>query len=586
MDEWYDVDRFLKYIKEHPSLVTELDRVYNESLNDDRNEDVWNHITELRHEANTMRQRLYSMQGAYQRLAGEVEARNVETRMYMSEAKRKATSLEESEMIEASEVPYARSEQIVTTIKDFDTYKERRSQKEVDKDSEQVRKDMMRTRDIVLKNKGITKTVLFLHAASKLMNNILKAGVEQETWISSQIKEAQEDYVMIPNRTAENVNFQIDKSVDITYLPKPNATTVYVNGVREVWDGLTPEEAKEQEALYKKFPFPLLYDSNIVDKNGNIINTEYADLDTYQPLKSHTFDPDYIYRGMSGEELNFIIKNKGIKSNARLNIGKQQEDTTSFAQHPSQATYYAQSGGWQNEGNFNKPKYVVKVAREGVVFTPTTADVNNEIDVIGTVPLSNISDIYELNMAQVKATGMIEFYQDPDGKVFEGSRSPNSYKRAVRKIRIEGMGEPSVERRSQLAPGVVEKIQKDYDNKPITVVDGEEFIKADYAQTRTPKPKPFGTWFARGSSWVDFVRREAGDPKDEWYNADFAEREGNDAYVLDLDESKILRMHTLEQLEAFTEKYGEEISQNPFTAFNKFIRWERHKRSQENRAYD
>ena len=138
---------------------------------------------------------------------------------------------------------------------------------------------------------------------------------------------------------------------------------------------------------------------------------------------------------MSKKELDSILVNGYIKSNASMNIGETQMNTTSFAQHISQASNYAYGfTAWYDSVVFDEPKYVVKVKRDGLKYSPTLpSDPDNEVDVFGEVPIENIVAIYEIRLGSARS-GNFELVQEYNGTVREGSGSGAYTKAYFRKI--------------------------------------------------------------------------------------------------------------------------------------------------------
>jgi hypothetical protein len=71
-----------------------------------------------------------------------------------------------------------------------------------------------------------------------------------------------------------------------------------------------------------------------------------------------------------------------------------------------------------------------------------------------------------------------------------------------------------------------------------------EKLKFPVYQLNNIVNKPEGLWYGFGSSWVDWVKSEMPG----W--------EGKFYYLLEVNESKILQLKNILQLEAFTEQYG------------------------------
>ena len=123
----------------------------------------------------------------------------------------------------------------------------------------------------------------------------------------------------------------------------------------------------------QEYPAPVLFDSEIMN------NEEFYDVNDYEEINVREFDSEFLYRGINNNEMLSIIENGFIKSNASMNIGEQQANTTSFAQDISQASNYAVGfNAWYDDVTFAKPKYILKVKKEGVNYKPTIeTDIQN-----------------------------------------------------------------------------------------------------------------------------------------------------------------------------------------------------------------
>jgi len=264
---------------------------------------------------------------------------------------------------------------------------------------------------------------------------LIDKAISQNSFIGQNLIQAKENLFFIPSSIEERPNSFIDKIVNYDYFPKPNQNTKVGFKEREAWEGASE---KDKEIL-RNNPKVFIYDSTLIDANGKIANNEYELLSDKKELFSSEVDSEHLFRGMSQNELSYIAENGFIKSNAQLNIGKQQADTTSFAQYPSQATNYAHGfTAWYDTITFEEPKYIVKVQREGLKFSPTLEnDPDNEVDVFGKIPSSNISDIYEIRLGS-STKGFVALIDNNqwsnEDKVSEGSRTPMHQKVYVRKL--------------------------------------------------------------------------------------------------------------------------------------------------------
>jgi hypothetical protein len=178
------------------------------------------------------------------------------------------------------------------------------------------------------------------------------------------------------------------------------------------------------------------YDSNIVNSNLDIVDDRYKLLDDFELAQNTEVDPNYVYRGISEEELKFIKENGYIKSNASMNIGPSQANTTSFAQTPNQAFNYASwFSAWYDQPTFNTRKYVVKVSRKGIELADTENNKTSkgELDVANEVDSKFITEVFEVRLARTGAQS-IEFLKTLKGNLQEGSRSPGGKEYAVRSL--------------------------------------------------------------------------------------------------------------------------------------------------------
>jgi hypothetical protein len=220
---------------------------------------------------------------------------------------------------------------------------------------------------------------------------------------------------MIPINYEDKL-FAIDKKVEYIYFSKPNETT---------------KIRIEYKYDMQDYPVPVLFDSELMN------NEEYFNINDYEEIKSREFDSEFLYRGINNDEMLSIIDNGFIKSNASMNIGKQQEETTSFAQHISQASSYAVGfNAWYDEVTFAKPKYILKVKKEGVNYKPTIeTDIQNEVDVFGEIPIQQIESIYEIKLGECQM-GSVEINVGYENNFSEGSRFPMFKKVFVRKTDV------------------------------------------------------------------------------------------------------------------------------------------------------
>jgi hypothetical protein len=244
---------------------------------------------------------------------------------------------------------------------------------------------------------------------------VIQSCIESNTYFGNAIKQANENYIMIPVKYDDKL-WAIDKKVEYVYYAKPNQNT---------------KIRVEYKYDMQDYPTPVLFDSETMN------NEEFHDVNDYEEINVEEFDSEFLYRGINNNEMLSIIENGFIKSNASMNIGEQQENTTSFAQHISQASSYAVGfNAWFDEVTFAKPKYILKVKKEGVNYKPTIeTDVENEVDVFGEIPIQQIESIYEIKLGECQM-GMVEINVGYKNDFSEGSRFPMFKKVFVRKTDI------------------------------------------------------------------------------------------------------------------------------------------------------
>jgi hypothetical protein len=244
---------------------------------------------------------------------------------------------------------------------------------------------------------------------------VIQSCIESNTYFGNAIKQANENYIMIPVKYDDKL-WAIDKKVEYVYYAKPNQNT---------------KIRVEYKYDMQDYPTPVLFDSETMN------NEEFHDVNDYEEINVREFDSEFLYRGINNNEMLSIIENGFIKSNASMNIGEQQENTTSFAQHISQASSYAVGfNAWFDEVTFAKPKYILKVKKEGVNYKPTIeTDVENEVDVFGEIPIQQIESIYEIKLGECQM-GMVEINVGYKNDFSEGSRFPMFKKVFVRKTDI------------------------------------------------------------------------------------------------------------------------------------------------------
>jgi len=100
----------------------------------------------------------------------------------------------------------------------------------------------------------------------------------------------------------------------------------------------------------------------------------------------------------------------------------------------------------------------------------------------------------------------------------------------------------------EVSDDVYELIKRDYPNARITMSPKRGDGTLTYAPTQQSDKafaKPTGLWYAIGTEWIDWVRSEMPD----W--------EGENAFALSIDESKILKLSNLQDLQQFENLYGD-----------------------------
>ena len=264
--------------------------------------------------------------------------------------------------------------------------------------------------DILSKNARYKEEIFSIQDIGR---DVINKCIESNTYFGDAIEQANDNYLMITVGYEDKL-FAIDKKLEYVYFSKPNKNTSL---------------KVEYKYDLKEYPFPVLFDSELIN------NEEFHDINEYEEIKSSDFDSEYLYRGINSAEMESIMENGFIKSNASLNIGEQQSNTTSFAQHISQAGSYAVGfNAWYDEVTFAKPKYVLKVKKEGLEYTPTNeGDLKGEVDVYGEINSENIECVYEIKLGEC-GMGNVEINVGYKGDFSEGSRFPMRKKVFVRKI--------------------------------------------------------------------------------------------------------------------------------------------------------
>ena len=397
--------------------------------------------------------------------------------------------------------------------------------------------------------------------------NLINLAINQNNYFGRSVRKANDNYLFIPLSIKLNVGYGTDKSVDYIYFPKPNNYTEIKIVSPEPSEDSTDDEKEE----LKKYIKPILYDSSLVNENNELIDDRYINIFDYEELDSSVVDEEHLYRGMSSLELDNIISNKYIKSDASMNL-QGQEETTSFAQYPSQASSYAFGfTAWYDDVTFENPKYVIKIKREGLSYKPALEkEPKNEVNVYGETPLSNIVDIYEIRLG-VADSGSITLKEEFNGNIQEGSRSPIHKKAFVRKLSLKEL--EVIIGKKYNDGGDIDSNDfddyRDYDELSGTIVgevldeqyyryldvfpqtqrfilsQDEEIKFRDKTQDAKDTFKPRGLWYAFGMDWFDAVQSVV---------PSYASRY-NFIHTIKVTD-KVCSIKTIEEAIEFTDKYG------------------------------
>jgi hypothetical protein len=98
---------------------------------------------------------------------------------------------------------------------------------------------------------------------------------------------------------------------------------------------------------------------------------------------------------------------------------------------------------------------------------------------------------------------------------------------------------------SEVTDEIYELIEREYSSSRILMSKNDEIQFRPVDQSSTPRHKPMGLWYGIGTSWLDWVRGEM----PEW--------EAENVFLLDINESKIIKITNDEELLAFNDKYSE-----------------------------
>jgi hypothetical protein len=102
---------------------------------------------------------------------------------------------------------------------------------------------------------------------------------------------------------------------------------------------------------------------------------------------------------------------------------------------------------------------------------------------------------------------------------------------------------------NEVSDDIYELIRSKYPDARITMeprasLNGNKIIYSPVNQPSKPMAKPFGLWYAIGTEWIDWVKNNM----PEW--------ERDHAFVLDVDESRLLKINTYHDLQSFDEEFG------------------------------
>ena len=170
---------------------------------------------------------------------------------------------------------------------------------------------------------------------------------------------------------------------------------------------------------------PIFYDSNLAIPSESGPRLQHPDYQDQIPFEK---DPNYLYRGISKEEMD-AIRNQGyIQSHGQWNIADSQKDTTSFTSDPRMALSYASNyAPWHLHPTFDHPGYVLKVDQSAVPKADITLP-ENEYSAKGQIPLSAIHQVAEVRPYAI-SPGEVDLADSslweggiPRGNLVSGSR--------------------------------------------------------------------------------------------------------------------------------------------------------------------
>ena len=210
---------------------------------------------------------------------------------------------------------------------------------------------------------------------------------------------------------------------------RPDHAVKLKGAPREHWSGNTyeydvgakPTKSVVVETEYSEFDIqktrPHIYnrDTNVMDAQGQPTKGWTRVFESKELSPDAPRDDTVMYRGMSGAEVQSVLKSGEIKSNSSMNLGDQVGRSTSFAADPSSARAYAAGfAPWYMEPTFESPSYVVKVKRPSDAKLESSHS-DNYLEVDHPIPLSDVLDVWEIRLARQKA-GSQEVVVDPDTK--------------------------------------------------------------------------------------------------------------------------------------------------------------------------
>jgi hypothetical protein len=151
-----------------------------------------------------------------------------------------------------------------------------------------------------------------------------------------------------------------------------------------------------------------------------------------------------LYRGMSWEEFQFVLRNGFIRSDGDYNIGDEEVGCTFFTEYPDTAAIYA--GGFQPYymvPTFNRPGYVVKVRRSPNLNIKALERGGDDVAVLGEIGVENIMEVYEARPYAIRPghTELYRRYSPGRGEIYvEGSRFGPRVNIGYRRITQEVLG--------------------------------------------------------------------------------------------------------------------------------------------------